>query len=530
MSPRGRQVTAATEPAVVRCAVYTRVSTDEGLAQEFNSLHNQREACEAYIAAQRHEGWELLHDAYDDAGFSGATLERPALKQLLTDVVAGRVQRIVIYKLDRLSRSLADFVKLAELPEEHGASIVSVTQQFDTGTPMGRLTLNMLLSFAQFEREQIAERTQHKMAAARRKGKRTGGTPPLGFNIVDTKLVINEPEAQQVRGIFSLYLEHEGILPVVRVLNRRGWRSKSWTTNKGRVNHGKPFEKGRVHRILTNWTYVGKVHYEGKTYEGEHEAIVSEEVWNRAQQILERNRLNGGAHQRTKLGALLNGLLVCGACGASMVHTPSGTKNGRYHRYYTCRTRQQQGREACSTRPVPAAELEKAAVEQIRVLGRNPSVVAATLEAARQELQAQRPALQEERDALRADLARKHGEVKRLVELVAVGEGAAQATAPHLADLHATVGAQEKRIREVLAELGSLESATVDEGDLRDALRLFDPVWDALLPRERIRILHLLLEKVDYRNGKLGLSFRPTGIRALASEADEDAVDGRCAT
>ena len=520
MSPRARQAATAAKPEVIRCAVYTRVSTDEGLGQEFNSLHNQREACEAYVTSQRTNGWELHPGQYDDGGFSGGNLQRPALKQLVADIKAGLVQRILVYKIDRLSRSLADFIGLAAVFEQHGASIVSVTQQFDTGTPMGRLTLNMLLSFGQFEREQTAERTRHKMGAARRKGKRTGGMPLLGYDIVDTKLVINEMEAQQVRTIFHLYLEHEAILPVVQALNRRGWRTKSWTTKKGIERQGKLFEKGRVHRILTNWQYVGKVFYEDQVYDGEHEAIVSEEVWNRAQQILQRNRLNGGAHQRSKQGALLNGLLVCGECDTSMVHAPSGTKRGRYHRYYVCRTKQQQGKDACPTKPVPAAELERLVVEQIKAIGKDPSVVAATIEAAQQELQAKRPALEEERDAGRVDLQKKHQELNRLIDLVGSGDSVAEAVAPRLADLQESIRAQEERLREVLAELGSLGAASVNEEELRQALGLFDPIWDALLPRERTRILHLLLRKVDYRDERLGLTFRPTGIRTLAKEAE----------
>ena len=522
MSSRARQTAAATEPEIIRCAIYTRVSTDEGLGQEFNSLHNQREACEAYVTSQRTNGWELLPGQYDDGGFSGGNLQRPALKQLVADIKAGLVQRILVYKIDRLSRSLADFMRLAEVFEKHGASIVAVTQQFDTGTPMGRLTLNMLLSFAQFEREQTAERTHDKMGAARRKGKRTGGMPLLGYDIVDTKLVFNEIEAQQVREIFHLYLEYESIIPVVQELNRRGLRTKSWTTKKGIERHGKPFEKGRVHRILTNWQYAGKVFYEDQVYDGEHDAIVSEEVWNRAQQILQRNRLNGGAHQRSKHGALLNGLLVCGECCASMVHAPSGTKRGRYHRYYTCRTRQQRGKDACPTRSVPAAELESLVVEQIKAIGKDPSVVAAAIAAAQQELQAKRPILEEERDATQVDLQKKHQELNRLIDLVASGGKAAKAVESRLADLQETIEAQGERFREVLAELGGLEAASVDEEDLRHALGLFDPVWDALLPRERVRILHVLLEKVDYRDGKLGLTFRPTGIRTLASEAGKE--------
>jgi site-specific DNA recombinase len=522
---RRREPVASIQPAVVRCAIYTRVSTDEGLGQDFNSLHNQREACEPYVASQRANGWELILDHYDDGGFSGATMDRPALKRLLADVEAGKVQRIVVYKMDRLTRSLMDFSRLADLLERHAASIVSVTQQFDTGNSMGRLTLNMLLSFAQFEREMIAERTQHKMAATRRKGKWAGGTPPLGYDVVESRLAINPAEAERVRAIFRLYLEHEAILAVVQAVNARGWRTKSWTTKDGKPNTGVRFEKGRIHRILTNWHYLGKVNYKDKIYDGEHQPIIDEGTWNRVQQILERNRLNGGAHQRTKLGALLSGLLVCGACGAAMIHQPSGTKNGKVHRYYRCRTAAAQGRDACPTGFVPAAELERFVVDRIRDLGKDSSVVAATLEATGRELQAQRPALEDERAAILADLGAKNEEIRRLVRLVAAGDGAAEAVAPELADRQYAIRLGETRLREVQVELAGLEAATVDEGDLRQALGLFDPVWDALLPRERVRVLHLLLECVDYRNGKLGLTFRPAGIRTLAAETREAADD-----
>src|SRR5713101_7925941 len=214
---------AAAVSTPVRCAIYTRKSTDEGLDRDFNSLDNQREAAEAYIKSQRHEGWEILPDRYDDGGFSGGTLDRPALKRLLGDIEAGGVQRIIVYKIDRLSRSLLDFARLAEFFEEHGASIVSVTQQLDTSTSMGRLTLNMLLSFAQFEREMVSDRTRDKMHAARRRGKWTGGMPPLGYDVAPEggRLIVNKTEAEEVRAIFHLYLETRSLVAVSQELNRR---------------------------------------------------------------------------------------------------------------------------------------------------------------------------------------------------------------------------------------------------------------------------------------------------------------------
>jgi site-specific DNA recombinase len=249
--------------AAIRCAIYTRKSTEEGLEQEFNSLDAQRESGEAYIKSQAHEGWTCLPERYDDGGFTGGNMDRPALRRLLADIEAGKIDCVVVYKVDRLSRSLLDFAKMMETFEKHQVSFVSVTQQFNTATSMGRLVLNVLLSFAQFEREIISERTRDKIAAARRKGKWAGGHPILGYDIDPRgfKLVVNEDEAIRVRAIFELYLEHQALLPVVQELDRRGWVNKRWTTRKGRERGGQPFTKTSLHKLLTNVAYIGKVRY-----------------------------------------------------------------------------------------------------------------------------------------------------------------------------------------------------------------------------------------------------------------------------
>src|SRR5687767_1039991 len=236
------------KPKVVRCAVYTRKSTEEGLEQAFNTLDAQREAGEAYVAAQRHEGWACLPDRYDDGGYSGGTVERPALQRLLTDVEAGKVDCVVVYKVDRLSRSLLDFARVIAVFDAAGATFVSVTQQFNTGSSMGRLTLNVLLSFAQFEREIIGERTRDKIAAARRKGKWAGGHPVLGYDVgPDTKLVVNPDEAERVRAIFDLYIREQSLLPVVKTLKVRGWTTKRWRTRKSEDRGGMPFTRTSLH-------------------------------------------------------------------------------------------------------------------------------------------------------------------------------------------------------------------------------------------------------------------------------------------
>jgi len=286
----------------MRCAIYTRKSDEEGLAQEFNSLDAQRESAEAYILSQRQAGWTALAERYDDGGYTGANLERPALQRLLAGIEAGRIDCVVVYKVDRLSRSLLDFARLMGIFDQRGVNLVSVTQQFNTTTSLGRLTLNILLSFAQFEREIIAERTRDKMSAARRKGKWVGGTPVLGYDVAPGggKLVVNEDEACQVRSIFALYLEHGALSPVLCEIRKRQWTTKRWTTKDGRLHPGRPFERHDLVGLIGNVIYAGKVRYQGQTYAGEHAAIVEEGVWKRVQDMLQKRGRWGPAKVRTR--------------------------------------------------------------------------------------------------------------------------------------------------------------------------------------------------------------------------------------
>jgi site-specific DNA recombinase len=279
MSKSNNRTASPARPAI-RCAIYTRKSTEEGLEQEFNSLDAQRESGEAYIKSQAHEGWECLPGHYDDGGFTGGNMERPALKRLLADIEAGKIDCVVVYKVDRLSRSLLDFARMMETFEKHHVSFVSVTQQFNTASSMGRLVLNVLLSFAQFEREIISERTRDKIAAARRKGKWAGGHPLLGYDIDPQgfKLVVNEDEAFRVRTIFDLYLEHQAMIPVIKELDRRGWLNKRWTTRKGHERGGKPFTKTSLHKLLTNVAYIGKVRYKDEVHDFQRSGF-SAEMW-----------------------------------------------------------------------------------------------------------------------------------------------------------------------------------------------------------------------------------------------------------
>jgi site-specific DNA recombinase len=354
------------DKAPVRCALYTRKSTEEGLEQEFNSLDAQREAGEAYVASQKGEGWTCLPIRYDDGGFTGGNMERPALRRLLSDIEAGQVDAVVVYKVDRLSRSLLDFARMMATFDQRQVSFVSVTQQFNTATSMGRLVLNVLLSFAQFEREIISERTRDKIAATRRKGKWTGGSPILGYDVDPngTRLVVNAEEAERVRAIFALYLEQQALVPVVEELERRAWVNKCWLTRAGHRRGGLRFTKTNLHRLLTNVCYAGQVRYKTEVHAGEHAAIVDPATFERVQAILRRNG-PGSCRARTPGSALLQGLLRCGPCACAM--TPAHTTKGsRRYRYYTCTNAQKRGWQACPTRSIPAAAMDQVVLEQIR--------------------------------------------------------------------------------------------------------------------------------------------------------------------
>ena len=353
----------------LRCAIYTRKSTAEGLEKDFNSLDAQREAAEAYIESQKHQGWICLDERYDDGGFSGATLERPALARLIADIEAKRLDCVMVYKVDRLSRSLLDFTRLLDRFDRNGVTFVSITQQFQTTTSMGRLTLNVLLSFAQFEREMIAERTRDKMAAARRKGKWVGGFPILGYDIDPEggRLVVNSQEARQVNEIFRLYVELESLDKVLRELDRRGSTTKSWTTRKGRTRGGSRFSKSTLSHLLRHRYYVGKVRYRNKTYAGEHEAIVERGLFAQAQRVL--RRAFPQRRPRVRSGALLSGRLYCAACDVSMAPTYT-SKGSRRYRYYQCTGAQREGYKTCPQASVPAPRIERVVVGGLRAFGR----------------------------------------------------------------------------------------------------------------------------------------------------------------
>lgn len=437
----------------VRAAIYTRKSTEEGLGGDFSSLDAQRESAELFVRSQ---GWECLPDRFDDGGYSGGNMDRPGLKRLVAEIEAGRVDVVCVYKVDRLSRSLRDFSRLMETFDAHKVSFVAVTQSFNTSTPMGRLTLHILLSFSEFEREVIGERTRDKIAGARRRGKWGGGRPVLGYDIQTgphgSKLVINPAEAERVKTIFDLYLHSRGGLTgVVAECGRRGWVSKSWTTKAGVGHGGKSLDKDAVYAMLTNPLYDGRVRHHANTYPGEHQAIVDRDVFQRVQAKLKTSGKAGGSQVRNEHGALLKGLVRCAACGCSMHHhfaSKTGAKSTRRYRYYVCDTALKRGWDACPAPSLPAGDIERFVFGTIKSALAGDRTIDAVVKRATEMLAAQRPDL------------------------------------------------------------------ILDPDEMVGAVEGFDRVWESMTVRERERLVRSLVERVVYdaAAGSVSVTFREDAV------------------
>jgi DNA invertase Pin-like site-specific DNA recombinase len=358
----------------MRCAVYTRKSSEEGLDQEYNSIDAQRDAGHAYIASQRAEGWVAVTDDYDDPAFSGGNMERPALKRLLTDIEAGKIDVIIIYKIDRLTRSLTDFSRMVEVFERQGVSFVSVTQQFNTTTSMGRLMLNVLLSFAQFEREITGERIRDKITSSKKKGMWMGGIPPLGYDVSNRRLVPNAKEVKTIRHVFTRFAELGSSTQLVKELRLDGVTSKSWTTQDGKVRVGKLIDKGLVYGLINNRTYLGELRHKDQWYPSEHPPIITQEMWDKVQAILAINTRDRGGMTRTKTPYLLQGI-VFGHDGWTMSPWTTTKKNGKRYRYYIPLRDTKEGVGASGLPRFPAQELENAVLGQLRHLMRHPTML-----------------------------------------------------------------------------------------------------------------------------------------------------------
>jgi site-specific DNA recombinase len=520
---RARVLTDA--PTRIRAAVYTRKSTTTGLDSDFTTLDNQRDRGESLVASQ---DWEVVRTRYDDGGFSGGNTDRPALQQLLRDVEAGLVDAIIVYRLDRITRSLADFVEIHKFLESHDVALVSVTESINTQTPHGRMMINVLLSFAQYERELAGERTRHKIHAARQRGRWTGGNPVLGYDTAPDRsgLVVNKDEAEQVRSIFAMYVENPSLTAVAEELNRRGWTTKSWVAKTGKQCGGHPWTKVTLRRLLTDPLNIGLQKLGDETFPGEHQAIVPRKLFDQVQHLLHENRSNGGAAHRNRHGALLRGILRCAACNAPMTFAPT-KKGGRVYRYYRCSAAMKRGRSVCATGSLKADKIEALVVDQIRRVGADPELQAETFRQVLAEVAAKRRGLKAEAKRLAKQITATEKTVAKLVHTLADAKGDARsAVNAELEKSQEQHRFLEARLAEVRAQEADLAAQDIDEADVASALEEFDAIWEVLLTPERERVLQLLIEQVSYdrETEELKIELSAAGIATVQKELDWEAT------
>jgi len=509
----------------LNCAIYTRKSTEEGLEQEFNTLDAQRESAECYIKSQEAEGWVCLPEHYDDGGFTGGNMERPALKRLLADIEAGKVDCVVVYKVDRLSRSLMDFAKMLEVFERKRIAFVSVTQQFNTTNSMGRLMLNVLLSFAQFEREIISERTRDKMAAARRKGKWVGGLAPLGYDVdpVAKRLKINDDESTRVRAIFELYLEVGSIVSTLKEIDRREWSNKRSITRKGKERGGRHFDKSSLFKLLTNIAYIGKIRYKEEVHNGEHEPIVPIDLWDRVQKLLKHNGKTGGVAVRNKFGALLKGLVRCVCCDAAMTPNHTTKAGNKRYRYYVCSSAQKRGWHTCPSKSIPAKQIEDFVVGQVQKIGYALEILKDVVEATQMKARKHLQELRDERIILERDTSRWSNEIFKTSSKIKPNETDSPAVA-RLADLNERVHQNERRMLAIDKELAEIDTSTQNHVEIESSILSFEPIWEAMTLRDQIRLIQMVVKRVDYdgETGRVTITFHPLGGKSQSEHAAKD--------
>jgi site-specific DNA recombinase len=510
-----------------RCAIYARVSTTMGLEQDFNSLDAQREACLAYI--QQQPGWVLVEKRYEDGGFTGANIERPAFTRLLQDVDAGLIDVIVVYKIDRLSRSLLDFAKVIERLAAVGASFVSVTQNFSTADAVGRLTMNLLMTFAEFERSLISERTRDKIVGARRRGKWTGGTVPFGYVAKEKKLIVHETEALVVREAFTLFLQHRQVAAVARLLNEKGLQARSSTRGSRRGNR---WTTAAVDRMLRNPTYAGFAKCQDRLYAAEYAGLVEEASYRAVQQILQGPRRSLAANDqdvpphRRRMTSInpayaLRGLLRCGVCNMAM--SPSSTKRGnRTHRYYRCTTRDKHGKESCAARPLPAGAIEDLVAERLSEAVADPSFVKEVDRALRARIEGQRQTLAKLGAALPEQIAQASRSVSKLADDVSQLEGAArEVMGRKLQEEAERLAALERQLEDLDQQQAGLQAAVGEAQWMLDALRDFRTVWESMTLENRGRLLRALVAqiRVNEEAGVVEMELQETSKNAIEEAA-----------
>ncbi len=523
MSVNGRKSAGVRSVEVKRVAIYTRKSTAIGLDQEFNSLDAQREACEQYVKHRAQDGWKIVDERYDDGGFSGANIDRPAFQRLLKDVEDRKIDIIVVYKVDRLSRSLLDFAQLMDQFNRQNVAFVSVTQNFSTADAMGRLTLNMLMSFAEFEREMIAERTRDKIAAARRRGKWTGGKVPLGYEVVDRKLQVNTLESLLVQDIFELYEFHHSSILVTGILNGQGRTTKRYKTKTGKVLGGKEWTKDAVLRVLKNCVYAGYMPYGNERFEGEHEPIIDRKRFHKVERMLARCEGNGKRYP-TNPDYLLRGILRCGRCNALM--TPASTRKGdKVYRYYRCGNRDKKGKEACQARQIPAIAIEDFVAERIRQFSMDSALAKQIGEKLDDKIRKLEKRLEKEREKLPKRIAELAAEGRELLEKAGELTGdAARVPEKCLDDVGEHLAEAENRLSNVEYALDQLPRIDAEKTWVTTTVERFDSIWETMSPLNRGRLVKLLVKKVvvDEKKGTVTAILTDLDLPDLEDGFDDD--------
>jgi len=476
------------KPNSIPVVIYTRKSTSVGQDKEINSLTAQRASAESFIKSQKHLGWYDIKEKLDEDNVSGATLDRPMLNRLKKLIRKGQVKVVLINRLDRISRSLSQFLELMEFFEEYGVALVSVTQNFNTGDSMGRLMIQVIMSFAEFERELIRERVTERMHAARKKGRFIGGRPVLGYNIKPEgrELEIDEVEAIRVHEIFALYLELRSVKATAQELKCRGWHNKKWVTRQGKVSGGNPFSPNGLHHLLTNPIYIGKVTLKGEVFEGKHEALMDPELFQQVQTMLSKNSVTEGSRKRNRHSTLLKGLLHCTACDSPFEHTYTKKKN-RMYRYYTCSHKRREGANVCPSPSLPAGEIEELVVSQILSVGTDPSLQDMVYSQLADGVEKKSKELTQQKKTAKQQLTRLHRELESSRQF--------DASVPLIRLL-------ESKLQDAETLLENIEDATPpqmpEKREIIAALQNMQALWPSFNEGEKCAFIKTLIQRVDY--------------------------------
>jgi site-specific DNA recombinase len=480
----------------MNCSIYTRVSTDNQVEKDYNSLETQKESLMAYIQAHKYEGWVLV-DVYEEAGFSAATLDRPELQRLLNDIRKKRVDAVLVYKIDRLTRNQKDFYFLIDLFEKYNVTFIATTQNFDTSSAAGRLMRNIMLDFAQFEREMTAERTRDKMEARAKKGLWNGGLVPLGYDYLpeEKKLKANPEEAKIVRLIFEAYLKEKSLAKVIQKINFVGYRTKPHPTKCGRSIGGGEFIITSVSHILTNPIYIGLVKHRENTYQGQHPPIIEKEVFDKVREILGMNKKTFTSPSQNKYNFLLQGLVRCGECG-SLMSSHYSIKDGQKYFYYKCTRIMHRDREACPSKPLSAREFENAVIDKIKELSQDRDQLEATLQNANLVAQEELKPLREREALLEEAKREKEEEIQRLVKAIKTGSLEIESIERELRQLEKEKKALEGEIEGLNIYIRREESKLIDIDTVQRTYQGFRQFFPSLQPKEQHQFLQLLIKEM----------------------------------